>query len=317
MRLSLSRTKRTPNSQWAGRSNRFNVRSPAFTVMELLVSVSIMAVIVYALYQMFNQTQKALRGNITQVDVLESGRAAMDMMARELEQMTASHYAGTTNLYVSMIPTTAPLVQLDLDGSRPLRTNVLQEFFFLMPQTNKWFGTGYRVIRAENGVGTLFRFSVMTNAYRLSSTNLSAQFMLMPVIDRAGNISTNFHRVADGVIHMRLVAYDADGRRLGYETTNGLSYYKALRQTAREAVVPLTNNVILRQESFGQTKLIFLSNALPAYVDLELGVLEPETFEQYKSLRDGSQAAAVDFLKKRANKVHLFRQRIPIRTARP
>ena len=66
----------------AGRNTRGRVCSPAFSIMELLVAVSIMTFIVYALYQMFHQTQKALRGNITQVDVLESGRAALEMMSR-------------------------------------------------------------------------------------------------------------------------------------------------------------------------------------------------------------------------------------------
>ena len=59
------------------------------------------------------------------------------------------------------------------------------------------------------------------------------------------------------------------------------------------------------------TQLTFMSNALPAYVELELGVLEPVALKQYQAL---SAKAAADFLSRQAGKVHLFRQRIPIRT---
>ncbi|MBI4658488.1 MAG: hypothetical protein HY735_06515, partial [Verrucomicrobia bacterium] len=162
--------------------------------MELLVAVSIMTFIIYALYQMFNQTQKALRGNITQVDVLESGRAAREMLSRDLEQISASGLAGTTNLYAASIPAIPPLVQLDLDEQRALRTNMLQEFFFLTRRTNAWIGTGYRVIGAQDGIGTLYRYTVSTNYRFLSSNNLSGAYF-------TADLTNHFHRVADGIIH--------------------------------------------------------------------------------------------------------------------
>jgi type II secretory pathway pseudopilin PulG len=305
-------------------------RESGFSLMELLVAVSIMIVIVYALYQVFNQTQRAMRANITQVDVLESGRAALDMMTRELEQIGASQLIGATNLYVGLIPAT-PFVQTDLDNTRVLRTNVLQEFFFLSPSTNRWVGTGYRVLGADDGVGTLYRFSVSTNYRRLNSTNLSREFMTQAVTNPVTRtLSTNMHRVADGIVHLRLIAFDPAGRRMGFETTNFYPTYNIRRENSRQQELPFSNskitfnsgistfvvnspNVLLRQELAGQTKLLFLSNALPAYLELELGVLEPVTLTQYESMRGSAQAG--DFLKKRATKVHLFRQRIPIRTA--
>src|SRR5262245_15379783 len=41
-------------------------RSRAFTVVELMLAVAIMGIIVYALYSVFNQTQRALRTTQTQ-----------------------------------------------------------------------------------------------------------------------------------------------------------------------------------------------------------------------------------------------------------
>lgn len=289
----------------------------AFTVVELLVAVTVMTLVVFTLYQMFYQTQKALKGNITQVDVLESGRAALEMISRELEQISASDLAGTTNFYASVNPVYPTVTQTDLDEKTLLRTNLLEEFFFLSRITNTWTGTGYRVIGADQGVGTLYRFSVATNYHFLASNNLSGAYFREPLTNPITRvISTNFHRVADGIIHLRLAAYDSEGRplrwRAPFERTNFYPRYNILWNSGR---IPPTNNVALRTDRYGQTQLIFLSNALPAYVELELGFLEQTTLAQFQSLRDGSFAVAQDFLKKRASKVHLFRKQIPIRTA--
>jgi type II secretory pathway component PulJ len=299
----------------------------AFSLLELLTAVSIMVLIIFALYQMFAQTQKAMRGNITQVDVLESGRAAMEMISRELEQMDACGLAQGINLFAGMIPI-QPLVQADLNqSSRPLRTNLLQELFFLSQRNNQWQGVGYRVLRAQDGVGTLYRHSATTNRHRLTYTNLMGQFVhaVLATNTATGSLLTNYHRVADGIIHFRVTAFDPEGRRLGYETTNLFSGYQILR-LRQNSSAPLAfstanhvaeANVILRQDPFDpfrrETQFSFCSNALPAYVEVELGVLEPSTLKQYESLF--GTAAGQDFLKRQASKVHLFRQRIPIRTA--
>ena len=73
-------------------------RSQAFTLLELLVAVSVMTLIIYALYALFNQTQMALRKNAAQVDVNEGGRAAMEMIVRELSQMEVSGYPAITDV---------------------------------------------------------------------------------------------------------------------------------------------------------------------------------------------------------------------------
>lgn len=304
------------------------VRGAAFSLIELLTSVSIMMVIIFALYAMFNQTQKALRANITQVDVLESGRATAELLGRELEQISASKLQQTVNLFAGMIPLpqgmSQPLVQTDVDDKRILRTNILQEFFFLSRETNKWIGTGYRVIGAENGVGTLYRYTVSTNYYALTYTNLMGAFMHAALTTnvQTGALSTNFHRLTDGVIHLRLTAYDPDGRRLGAETTNMYSAYRILRQARNGSRLGLTStasssldaNVIVRQDVYNPESLfMFVSNGLPGYVELELGVLEPATLKRLESFRDAPRTAAA-FVRKQAGKVHLFRQRIPIRT---
>ncbi|MGB9602348.1 MAG: PilW family protein, partial [Limisphaerales bacterium] len=61
----------------------------AMTIMEMLVAMGILTVIVVGLLAMFQQTQRALRASMTQTDVMETGRAVMDLMTREIQQASA------------------------------------------------------------------------------------------------------------------------------------------------------------------------------------------------------------------------------------
>ena len=58
----------------------------ALTLLEMMVAMSLLLVIVVGLYAMFDQTQRAFRGSLTQSDVLEAQRASMYIMSLELEQ---------------------------------------------------------------------------------------------------------------------------------------------------------------------------------------------------------------------------------------
>src|SRR4051812_2198799 len=129
----------------------------AFSVTEMMVAVALMGLIVVVLYNVFNQTQRALRASVNQVDVLESGRAAMEVISRDLVGLGAFTPANGTNLAVELLPDPIPAtIQEDINGA-PLRTNILQDIFFLSRLNKEWIGTGYRVVGASNGIGTLNR----------------------------------------------------------------------------------------------------------------------------------------------------------------
>jgi hypothetical protein len=257
--------------------------SLAFSLIEIMVVVSLMTVIILGLVAMFGQTQKAFRGSMTQVDVLANGRATMDLLTRESEQVTPSYLFNVTNFYVTraLFP---PLVQT-LPGTTETRTNVLEEFYFLTRENQRWMGTGYRVGTPDAGVGTLYRF--YTNAPVTEITNLSGSFQ---------TALTNLNRIADGVVHLRVRAYDTNG-------------YLMVRSPNVSIMTVQTNDFP------GEIRSFFRSNAVPAYLELELGILEQRTLERLRSIPNA--AAQRSYLENHAGQVHLFRQRISVRNVDP
>ena len=256
----------------------------AFSLVELLVAVSITTVIIFALYAIFDHTQKAFRGSISQVDVMESGRAAMDLMTRELEQLSASNETNVVNLFAQRSTNTISFQQ-SLPGNM-LRTNRFQDFFFLNRFNNNWSLAGYTVVPSVSGsgvVGTLWRHST-------NSINRAVPFNIMSAFINGTSKTVDLQPVIDGVIHLTLLPYDDAGSLMTW--TNRVPGFVSDPRTSYH--------------------YFFLSNALPRFVELELGILEPQILEQYKSMPSN---VASNFLARQAGRVHLFRQRIAIHTA--
>ena len=88
----------------------------AFSLIEILVTIALLTFIILGLFAMFNQTQRAFTSSMTQSDVLEAGRAATDMLARDLERTIPSD-RNAVNFY-TQIPTFVPLTQ-SLPGAVP------------------------------------------------------------------------------------------------------------------------------------------------------------------------------------------------------
>src|SRR5262249_52390065 len=126
-------------------------------------------------------------------DVLEAGRATMDLIARELSQMAPSE---TPDLYLNNTWYRAtnffcepnlsfinpiPLMQA-LPGmpANVVRTNFIQRLFFLSRLSQDWLGTGYEVLPEDaNGiVGSLYRF-YRTNTPRSGFIPLSGNFIAL------------------------------------------------------------------------------------------------------------------------------------------
>ena len=274
-----------------------------FSLVEVLIAVTLMSVIVLGLLAMFSQTQRAFRTGVTQTDVMEAGRSALEMVAREVEQTTPTCMSNSVNLFAGW--NNYSLVQ-SLTGKTPAgndqwRTNIQQNLLFTSRENQTWSWIGYGVVSTGALPGALYRYE----------TNVSAIEMAEVVARGRVDPFTNTNRQAqlvDGVVGFRVLAYDLYG------------------QLITPFVVPtnvwdrvLVSNSVPGELSYNYW---FLSNAVPAYVEIELGLLEAKTLERARNLPylTGQPAAAqprVQFLEKQVGHVQVFRQRIPIRNVDP
>ena len=297
----------------SSRTAHHTPRSTAFTLIELMVAVALMSFIILGLLAMFTQTQRAFRASMTQTDVLESGRIATDMIVRELAQISASDRPYTTNFFAEVLKTfNQPLTQglpgttRGAPGTEDQRTNLVQRIFFLTQSNQTWLGIGYTVVPdyANAGVGTLYRFSTNHNNY--TATNMSGEFQAAGL--------TNMNRISDGVVHFRVRAFATNGYPILYDgiRTNAIfrtnSFYNGyMKMRNAAASVPLA----LAPD---QVDYYFMSNALPAYLELELGIIEPHILDRFKAIGSANAQAQRRYLSNHVAQVHLFRQRIPVRT---
>jgi type II secretory pathway component PulJ len=315
-------------------------KSSAFTVIELMLAVAIMGVIIYALFSVFNQTQRALRRSETGVDVAQRARAVLEMIGREVEQaqptegfwmMTSGVERRTTNEFNMMGGLEYPPKVQKVTDRADIEPR--HNLFFYNNKTNAWQGIGYRVINVTNGVGILQRFETNQFGAKPISNRLARAFEIEP------RTNITYHHVADGVIHLTFVPYDADGQRLGWDTINHMpERYKIARRRADGALIQAQSNVrpdlnsgsnsvnyttVELMEGYPQpdrnqqyvSTFNFRSNALPYYIEMELGMLEPETLEQYYTMLADQNPNATNFLARQISKVHLFRQRISVKAA--
>ena len=327
-------------------------RQRAFSLVELLLAVSLMTLIVFGLYAMFNETQKALRSNVNQVDVLEAGRAAIELLVSDIEQATSPglpvfqsrpvipatdphFFSGImTNRIGGQMSVAVPVSQELADGT--FRTNLLHEAFFLTRSNLNWVAKGFFISPSTNAVslassgeinyGTLFRFSspnVDFSARDLSqifrpqrrmNTNLFRN--LWDVYRRtktdAGFAISNVvaSPLIDGVVHFKLQPIDSLGRPMRYWTNNALTESVNFRYPS---VALVRDQAPGRSTFVTETRSAFYGEALPAYVEVEIGVLDQTTLSRVKAL--GNAALSKDYLNRQAGGVHLFRRMIPLRTA--
>jgi type II secretory pathway pseudopilin PulG len=282
----------------------------AFSLIEIMVAVSLMSFIVLGLLIMFNQTQKAFRTSLTQTDFLETGRIQMDMMVRELSQVSAAGNRFTTNIFAELSPVfNTPFFQGLPGSSGPVenrRTNIIQKIFFLSQYNQDWIGTGYQVIPdyANAGVGTLYRFRVSHG--RNAATNMSLEFLNAPL----GGLT----RISDGVVHLRLRAFATNGYPIYW---NGLTTNGVFRTNAFDTGALRIKNTVAYNKLRAVPDLVdfyFMSNSLPAFLELEVGILEEPVFKRFKAIGNMNPAAQQRYLSNHVGQVHIFRQRIPVRT---
>jgi prepilin-type N-terminal cleavage/methylation domain-containing protein len=256
-------------------------RERGMTLIEILVASALLLVITVGLTAMFNETQRAFRTSLKNADVYEGARATMDLIARDMEQLSRGPY---TNFHA--LNAIAPAVP----GILPDATARLHDFCFLTQISNRWVGIGYRLRFQNNGVGVgeVLRFS--TNyASLLETSNLIKDF----------NAATpdQLRQVCNAVVHMRVMPF----------STNGYTPYDLDGNTNINSFPQPGTSVGLNTNFFD------FGNCVPGYIELEMASLEPQTFEQFQSIPPPAQQ---QYIIDHAHRVHVFRQQIPIRAAK-
>jgi hypothetical protein len=274
----------------------------------------LLSLIVMALMTVFSSTQALFRASITQADVLGGGRSVMGLLKGDFESMTpsVSYSNGAVNLCVvtnqwQYQSNAAPLVQslVGAGSTTTQRTNVVETVFILTRQNTTWTGIGYVVDTAStNYLNPLYRFSMNTNV----AINPWWLFYFF-TNTVATNGFANLSHLADGVVHLTVRPYDPNGRWM----TN----FHTIYPSGTNLSVNFSNanqNAWFSAPQLGEVSFYLYSNTLPASVQVELGMLEDRAIQRAESLPD---AVRSNYLAQQSGKVHLFRQRIPIRNVDP
>jgi len=293
--------------------NRKSKIEIGFSLVELLVTMALLSLIVLALMAVFSSTQQAFRASVTQVDVLEGSRAAMDLITTDLRGLTPSdgttnyvsnnfYYPGAVNFFATNNSVYySPLIQSLPPGNGPQRTNLLQWFFVLGRENTKWTGAGYIVNSgATNTLYPLYRFYAETN---INQNPVVLYFNFFNTVYNAQ--WTNLSHVLDGVVHLTVQAYDPSG------------YPMITTYQSRGVNQWVTNkNVWFSAPQWGAVGYCMFSNTVPAAVELQLGVLEDRVLQRAESLSFQS-AAQINYLTGQSGHVHIFRQRVTIPNVDP
>jgi hypothetical protein len=176
------------------------------------------------------------------------------------------------------------------------------------------------------GVGSLYRFSITTNVLGANGLPNDPRLLYVTFANDCANGSAGSqaisNRICDGVIHFYLQAFATNGYPIMLGTrsnanaacfyTNALTPYSPYYG----AVYPV--DIVKNTSCPGnQSALRFWSNAVPASVELQLGMLEQHALDRYNAI--GDPTARLNYLQRDDNtsRVHLFRQRVQMRSVNP
>ena len=297
-------------------------RTRGFTMLELMVAIFVSIMIIGALFQVFNRVQSMFRAGHNQTKVLERGRAIMDMIVRDLEMMRAADLGPTYenlnardfgvefwqdgmdyrvgNVVFNEVDRTYRV--LDPEGWRLLQAGEFstllpynhpilpsEQFysgdFFFLGRDRDWHAYGYGLYSTEGArvpnqvAGSLYRYHEAVERSAIPDT-------IRHHNSRAGNLL--YQKVADGVVHLRLRAISAQdpGRAPWHEP-------------------------------------IFKGSFVPLYVEVEFGLLEDTVVleleakaEEFAPRSPDRYPALMKILEANLDKVHMFRQLVPIRNSR-
>ncbi len=287
-------------------------RRVGFSLIEVLVVVTLLSLIILVLMTVFNSTQSAFRAGVTQTDVLEGSRAAMDLVVSDLKLMSPSDAPsnnfvlyGGLNFFANLnnydnANYYLPLIQ-NLPGSNQQRTNVLEDVFWVSRQNingpDSWVGTGYTVIATNSSpLFPLYRF--VTNAPVSISTPTNLFIGFQAAIQNNAFTNNGWSHLIDGVLDFRVQPFDLNG----YAMTN--SY-----QNNGGQYITYPNTTFFLPAQYDVTGFYFISNAIPGSVEIQMSTLEDAVLRRAESFGVPGISQS-NYLAQQAGRVHVFRQRV-------
>lgn len=306
--------------QQLNKSLRFKSSSiSGFSLLEMLMAVTITTFITISLYAIFDQTQKAFRSGLAQVDVLEAGRAASEILDADIRQIVPnplefrsgrvsidnneSFRAYPFNFWVDNRSTFGALGGSVLSGNSI--TTAHQNVLFFHRKNDELTAVGYfNVPIALNWGGrrpprapvisTLYRFSATRKLSALNEQvfqNILQAFLAGPIAwQQNPTRDYQYQEILSGVVQMRWSPFAPNGEWWQF-----------------------VEDPLVRRAG-GSSFLSGLTaggNVVPAQVEYELMVLEEETLKQYIILGEANAIQARDFLGEHVQHIHYFRKRIP------
>jgi len=229
----------------------------------------------------------------------------MDLLVSDLKLMSPCD--GPTNNYdgvnffagLNLVNYYLPLIQ-SLPGSGLQRTNLLENVFWLSRQNlnghDSWIGIGYTVIATNvSPLFPLYRF--ITNAP--ASTDPTALYNAFNnTIQANAFTNTGWSHLVDGVVDFRVQPYDVSG----YAITNSSQF-----NSGQSVSYPSTAFFLPPQ--YGVTAFYFMSNAIPASVEIQMSTLEDAVLRRADSF-GGLGISQSNYLAQQVGRTHVFRQRV-------
>jgi prepilin-type N-terminal cleavage/methylation domain-containing protein len=298
---------------------RARVQMPraGFTLLEMLMAVTITTIITVALYSIFDQTQKAFRAGIAQVDVLEAARATGEIFDRDLAGLTVNpleislgRAALPTNLNFNDYPynvwidarstqnwlgtiaagTTVFLAQQNVVFFTRANDVVTMIGYYNFPMQLNWAG-GSRPPTIPQ-ISTLYRFTRTFQASQMTEALVRGHLATF----RAGPLASindptrPFQEIVRGVIHNRWTPFGSNG------------------QWWQNAADPL-----LAKFNPGSNSLSGLTGGgalVPAQMEYELMILQDDIMQQLIALAESNTAQARSFLESKLPEIHVIRKRV-------
>lgn len=279
----------------------------AFSLIEVLMVVTLLSLIIFALMEVFNSTQRAFRSGVTQTDLLETSQAAMGLVASDLKLMAPSGFSDGVNFYAGNYQN-YKLLEQPLVGSSAIRTNALQSIFILsrgsIAHHDSWIGIGYTVYLSTNstqyGLYSLYRFATnfpVNSSPAPNWPNSVPNFIYNVCFVNFLIAPTNYSLIMNGVIGFTAKAFGPTGSLLDTNTPN-----------------VATNASVYSGEGNSIFSFQF-TNTMPSTAEIEMTVLEDNVLKHAMGLNAPGQfpwdnAGEWNYLQQSAGRAHVFRQRI-------